>query len=604
MNILKAFINDENNYNINILGTFEEPLFQANQIAKILGINNVSDCVSKYDETEKVYKKIKTNGGIQEVIFLTELGLYNMVFKSKKNFAKKFKVWVFKVIKEIRISGRYELEEQIKIKEQELNEEKNKEVEIEKKLLHLIKEEELNDERKILQAINEQEMHEIIINNHKNKHVIYLDKIDEIDGKLLIKIGSTKDIKQRAPQLALEFGKSVILKVYPCNKNSEFESYLHKRMDKYNYKEPVNNKISRELFLLDREKYEELLTIINNNKHRFEKEYTPEDEIKLRTLENEKLRIKNEESRIENEKLRIEKDIKKIELMNQNPSLTILFNQENKQQDKNKEQEEINNIVFDNIDKIEIEELNNLEIEESDIDEDDEIYQLSAFREKKYTNRKVPKVQQYHPETLEYIKTFNSIIETVRYFCNELHIETFSSKTLKDAYRGNYIYNGFRWNIIEHNIEDKPYKISETVKVFKTRRDLLARINLDKTKILEVYPSQKHAAIAMKHNTPSAICKALKLDTISQGHYWKFYDDCDENLKYDFIKNGGVIPEVAKTITGAKSISKIDFETKKVISTYTTIKEVQVKYNISRASLKNAIDNKTPHNGFYWKYAS
>lgn len=462
MDIFKAFVDDNINYNINILGSIDEPLFQANQIAELFGIKNVSQCVSKYNETEKVYKKIQTNGGLQELIFLTELGLYNMAFWSKKPFANKFKVWVFKVIKEIRINGRYELETQIKIKEEELNEEKNKEVEIERKLLHLIKKQELNSERKILQLMNE----------------------------------------------------------------------------------------------------------------------------------NEKLRIKNEENRIKNETLRIEKDIKKIELMNQNPSLTILFNQENKQQ-------EINNTIFEKIDKIEITELNNLET-----DEDDEIYQLSAFREKKYTNRKVPKVQQYHPETLEYIKTFNSIIETVRYFCNELHIETFSNKTLKDAFRGNYVYSCYRWNIIDYDTEDKPYKIHDTVKVFKTRRDLLARINLDKTKILEVYPSQKHAAIAMKHNSASAICKALKLDTISQGHYWKFYDDCDEKLKIDFIKNDGIIQKIAKTITCAKPIKQIDFETKKVIATYLSIKDVQVKYNISRASLKNAIDNKTPDNGFYWNYAS
>lgn len=598
MNILKAFEEENNKYDITILGTFEDPLFKANEIAKILDITNITTSTINYTDKDKVYIKHNTINGLQNTMFLTEFGLYKLIFKSKKPLAEKFQYWVFSIIKEIRINGRYELEEQIKIKEEELNEEKNKEVEIEKKLLHLIKEQELNDERKILQTINEQEMHEIIINNHKDKHLVYLDKIDEIDGKLLIKIGSTRDIKQRAPQLALEFGKSVILKVYPCNKNNEFESYLHKRMDKYNHKEPVNNKISRELFLLDREKYEELLTIIDNNKHRFEKEYTPEDEIKMKILENEQLRIKNET-------LRIEKDLKKIELFNQNPSLTLILNNKHiKEEIKPIDNyQETTDTLFEKMDKIEINELNNLE-DDNQIDEDDEIYQLSAFREKKYTNRKVPKVQQYHPETLKYIKTFNSIIETVRYFCNELHIETFSSKTLKDAYRGNYAYNGFRWNIIEHNIEDKPYKISETIKVFKTRRDLLARINLDKSKILEVYPSQKHAAIDMKHNTPSAICKALKLDSISQGHYWKFYDDCDEKLKEDYIKNGGLIPEVAKTITGAKGIKQIDFETKKVIATYSTIKEVQVKYNISRASLKNAIDNKTPHNGFYWNYAS
>ncbi len=569
MDILKAFVDDDINYNINILGTFDEPLFQANQIAKILGIKNVSQCVSKYDETEKVYKKVQTNGGVQEIIFLTEFGLYNMIFKSKKLFAKKFKIWVFNIIKEIRKNGKYELDIAREI------------------------------DRKLLQAQKEQEIQDFIIDNFKNKHVVYLSKINEIDGKLLIKIGSTRDIKQRAPQLSLEFGTSTIIKAYISNQNNEFESFLHKEFLEYRHKEPVNNRISRELFLLDNENFDKLIKVIDSTKGKFNKN-TIEQEIELKKTENELKKTENESIRLEKEKLMIEKEIKKIELINQNPFL--LFNKDVKKENENidsvKELEDVQ------IEELQVDELNT-EDSESDIDdnEDDETYQLSAFQPKKYTNRKVPKVQQYHPETLEYIKTFDSIIETVRYFYNELHIETFSNKTLKDAYRGNYVYAGYRWNIIKYEMEDKPYKIPKTVKVFKTRRDLLARINIDKTKILEVYPSQKHAAIAMKHNSPSAICKALKLETLSQGHYWKFYDECDEKLKNDYIKSGGVIPEVAKTISGAKSIKQIDYETKKVIQTYSTIKDVQVKYNISRSSLKNAIENKTPHNGFYWAYA-
>ncbi len=583
MNILKAFEEENNKFDITILGTFEDPLFKANEIAKILGIKNITTSTIHYTDKDKTYIKHNTINGLQNTMFLTEFGLYKLIFKSKKPFAEKFQYWVFSVIKEIRKNGKYELEEQIKIKEEELNKQKNKELEIEKNIL-----------QNMLKSINEQEMHEIIINNHKDKHVVYLDKIDEIDGKILVKIGSTRDIKQRAPQLALEFGKSVILKAYPCNKNSEFESYLHKRMADYNYKKPVNNKISRELFLLDDDKYKQLLTIIDTNIYKYEKSYTPEDEIKLRTLENEKLRIKNEENRIENEKLRIESEIKKIELIDKNPSLSILFNKDIKK-------EEINN--QNNNLELEIDTTNNITEINNDDDEDiDKIYQLSAFRPKKYSNRKVPKVQQYDPNTLEYIKTFDTIIDTVRTFRNEYNIENFSDKTLKSASRGNYIYNGYRWNIIDYEMEDKPYILQPTIEIFTTRRDLLARINLDKNKILEVYPSQKDAAIAMKHNSPSAICKAIKLNTISQGHYWKFYDDCSEELKNDYITNGGIVPKPAKTISGAKSINQIDYETKKIIATYLTIKEVQVKYNISRASLKNAIENKTPHNGFYWSY--
>ena len=36
MDIVNAFISNEETCNINIIGSYDEPLFQANQIAKIL----------------------------------------------------------------------------------------------------------------------------------------------------------------------------------------------------------------------------------------------------------------------------------------------------------------------------------------------------------------------------------------------------------------------------------------------------------------------------------------------------------------------------------------------------------------------------------------
>ena len=48
---------------------------------------------------------------------LTEQGLYKLLFVSRKLIAKQFQKWVFNVIKEIRLKGKYDLEEQLKLKE-------------------------------------------------------------------------------------------------------------------------------------------------------------------------------------------------------------------------------------------------------------------------------------------------------------------------------------------------------------------------------------------------------------------------------------------------------------------------------------------------------
>ena len=54
-------------------------------------------------------KKLKaagtTGGGVQQQYFLTEKGLYEVLFMSRKPIAKQFKNWVFEILKEIRTTG-------------------------------------------------------------------------------------------------------------------------------------------------------------------------------------------------------------------------------------------------------------------------------------------------------------------------------------------------------------------------------------------------------------------------------------------------------------------------------------------------------------------
>jgi anti-repressor protein len=57
-----------------------------------------------------------TLGGDQQVTFLTEKGLYKVLFKSRKPIAEKFQNWVCEVIKEIRLNGLYDLQKEIEKK--------------------------------------------------------------------------------------------------------------------------------------------------------------------------------------------------------------------------------------------------------------------------------------------------------------------------------------------------------------------------------------------------------------------------------------------------------------------------------------------------------
>jgi prophage antirepressor-like protein len=75
--------------------------------------------IENLDDECKIIKAAPTGGGLQEQWFLTEDGLYELLFISRKPIAKQFKVWVRNIVKEIRLKGKYILEEQLKNKELE-----------------------------------------------------------------------------------------------------------------------------------------------------------------------------------------------------------------------------------------------------------------------------------------------------------------------------------------------------------------------------------------------------------------------------------------------------------------------------------------------------
>ena len=68
---------------------------------------NVSAMLRNIDEDEKGINIVNTPGGNQEMLFLTEAGLYEVLFQSRKPIAKQFKKQVKAILKEIRKTGGY-----------------------------------------------------------------------------------------------------------------------------------------------------------------------------------------------------------------------------------------------------------------------------------------------------------------------------------------------------------------------------------------------------------------------------------------------------------------------------------------------------------------
>ena len=213
MEVVKAFNSNELHTEITIKGTFEEPLFRANDIATVLEMGNIRTTINDFDETEKVLTKSDTLGGNQQVAFLTEKGLYKVLFRSRKPIAEKFQNWVCEVIKEIRLTGEYKLNKENEELKQQL-EQKTNEIQ---KLSHQTKKE------------KQKAVENVLINQFPlNTECIYFGSIDNTNsrGEKLIKFGHTNDLKTRLYYHRGKYDNFILLEAFKVQNKVEIENLI------------------------------------------------------------------------------------------------------------------------------------------------------------------------------------------------------------------------------------------------------------------------------------------------------------------------------------------------------------------------------------------
>ena len=88
-----------------------EPWFVAKDVCRVLGIEwKGSATMGPLDDDEKDMVTLSTFGGDQELLVVSESGLYALVFRSRKPQAREFSRWVRKeVLPSLRRTGRYAL---------------------------------------------------------------------------------------------------------------------------------------------------------------------------------------------------------------------------------------------------------------------------------------------------------------------------------------------------------------------------------------------------------------------------------------------------------------------------------------------------------------
>ena len=100
----------EETHDVRIVLENNEPLFNANDVCEILGFANPWDAISRHVEDDDLAKRevIDNLGRTQEANFITEAGVYSLIFGSQKAEAKAFKRWVTReLLPQLRRAGYY-----------------------------------------------------------------------------------------------------------------------------------------------------------------------------------------------------------------------------------------------------------------------------------------------------------------------------------------------------------------------------------------------------------------------------------------------------------------------------------------------------------------
>ncbi len=270
MEIVKAFNSNNLHTNIVIKGSYNEPLFKASDIGEILEMANIRTSIANFDDTERHVHTMDTSTGPKQVTFLTEKGLYKVLFKSRKPIAEQFQNWVCEIIKEIRLNGIYDLKKELEMKN----------------TIDLRNQKALDKEKMLLSQFS------------KPCSIVYIIKVKSFEnGHYIVKIGeSRRGISGRYNEHKSKYSECLLLDVFAVNRSKDFESYIHNhnliRCNRVRDLEGHENEL--ELFLIGKElSYQMILDTINSQIDNFQESSTYKLELELEKL---KLQMQQKES--------------------------------------------------------------------------------------------------------------------------------------------------------------------------------------------------------------------------------------------------------------------------------------------------------------------
>ncbi len=207
-----------------------------------------------------------------------------------------------------------------------------------------------------------------------------------------------------------------------------------------------------------------------------------------------------------------------------------------------------------------------------------------------------PRLQKINPDTLTLLKVYESVTECIQEYNNNI-----KRPSINKAVAENTIYRGFRWLTVDRDLDPNIIHNIEPTREIKTQHiGYIAKLNSEKSEIINVYLDKKTASIMNGNVSASALDNPVKNQTLSHGYYYMLYDECNENIKNDFIDKNNGFPLLYKDGIGVGQYDTEDILVNEFRCKFDCIK--QEPFLIGEKTLAKVLDKNILYkNQYYFK---
>ena len=383
--------------------------------------------------------------------------------------------------------------------------------------------------------------------------LFYIMKVKTFEnGQYIIKIGeSRKGVLGRYNEHKTKYEECLLLDCFAVNKSRDFETFMkeHDSVRRNRVTDLPGHETELELFLIGRNlSYPALLDIINNNIKYFNNNDTHKLELEIQQL---KLMLEMKTSN--NDNMLIHELIQTVKQLS---------------------------CKIDNLETVNLDIISKMN--------SSQIKTTTGFNQPLVTVG--PRLQKINPETMTIVKVYESVAECLKEYNFKV-----KRPSIDKAVKENTVYNEYRWSFVDRNLDPNVIHDLPPTKVTKTQNlGYIAKMNYEKTEILNVYIDRKTAAIENGYASHSALDTPVKNASVTNGHYYAVYEKCTNELINSFEQKYGnplLYKDGVGQYTGDNQLIK------EFVCKYDCIKQLKM----SDRTLAKALDKNVMYNDYYFR---